>query len=227
MISLRAALSRITAPLIARKPRRVAALLRSFAVTELGSAYTMRWAARGATDDRARAQYLRHALDEERHARLFSARAHKLAGEDATPLRSEAEDLFATLGERRFLAFVAKAERRGRAQFEAHRRALSERDPVTAALFSRIIEEEKEHERYARELLHERFPRTVMVTLAEVLLWEQARASRRAMNALTGAVFRLVMTLVYVCLWPMTIALKLDKRAQRGAPSGSARPFGE
>ncbi len=221
MIGARAIAARVTARWVARSPRRTARLLQRFAETELGSAYTMRWAAGHTEDPARRAAYLRHALDEERHARMFHGRARRLSAVDARPLTSDAEDVFASLGERRFLAFVAHAERRGRLQFEAHVRALAGRDDVTVALLSAVIEEEREHERYARALLEATYPGTRLRSHAAVLLWEAARGARRGMDRLTSAVFRVVMTAVYWTLLPLALLTRAGLVRPRSVLTGT------
>jgi hypothetical protein len=195
VIGMRALATRVTAPWTAQSPRRSARLLHRFAETELGSAYTMRWAAARTQDEGRRALYLRHS--------------------------SDAEDLFATLGERRFLAFVAHAEGRGRAQFEVHRGAFSRRDPVTAALFSTIIEEEREHERYALALLAEAFPGSHARSLFEVVVWESIREARRAADYVSRPIFRAIMSIAYLSLLPLALLLGGLRLKPRSVLSGT------
>src|SRR5258706_4060133 len=122
---MRAALTRMTSGVVWRWPRREVRLLRSFARAEASSVLDMLLAARSTPSAARRAFYLRHALDEARHARMFAARADQLAvergGTPAGAARADYEALFERLGEVAFLAFVHRGERRGRKQFEAHR----------------------------------------------------------------------------------------------------------
>src|SRR5450755_463741 len=62
-----------------RAPLRTARLLYGFARTEEQSQLELRDAARACPDERRRALYLRHALDEARHSRLFAEHAEELS----------------------------------------------------------------------------------------------------------------------------------------------------
>lgn len=97
-----------------RSPGRAARLLYGFARTEAQSQLELRQAARACSDERRRASYLRHALDESRHAQVFAEHAEELARRAgavgfARPSASS-ESLYERLGELRFLAFVHAGE---------------------------------------------------------------------------------------------------------------------
>src|SRR5262245_39288942 len=93
-----------------RSLRSTAKLLHGFARTEEQSQLELRQAARLCGDERRSARYLRHALDESRHAHAFAERAADLARAAAStgfprPVAG-CENLYERLGELRFLAFV-------------------------------------------------------------------------------------------------------------------------
>ena len=124
-------LHRLTNPVVWALPGNLARKLRGFAEVEAESVLEMRIAAARTVDPQRRVLYLRHALDEERHARAFShaAREHGAAW---APLHVSSEDLFERLGEERFLAFIHRGERRGRMQFESYEAHFGRREPKLA-----------------------------------------------------------------------------------------------
>ena len=122
---MRAALARVTNPIIWRIPGHGARKLFGFALAEQGSMIDLAAAARLTPSAERRAAYIRHLLDETRHARIFTARSAELRAAAGRPClgppRADTEDLFARLGEMRFLAFVHRGETRGCEQFEEYR----------------------------------------------------------------------------------------------------------
>jgi hypothetical protein len=174
-----------------------------------------------------RALYLRHALDEDRHAHAFAARARELraqAGLSAHPARgADFDALYERLGELGFLAFVHHGERRGHAQFLAHRDELGRRgDARGQALFSAILEDEERHARYSGELLRalagsETAARAALrrVRVRE-LLWRWKRAGRLIARLL----FAVTSALLYLLIAPIA----LTYRALRGRAQGWLPP---
>lgn len=213
------------APLRVRSARRVAAAFVRFALAEEGSALTMRWAAAQTTDPRRAALYLRHAMDERRHARAMRARAKELdAPHDE--VHADAEDLFATLGEVRFLAFVTLAERRGLAELGAHQRALARTgDARSASVLEGILVDEARHARYARDLLETMAggARRARTALVLVTLWELRRTIRRSSAAMGRALYAVLTAVIFlVILPPMSLYARWLLRRQsagRGAAS--------
>jgi uncharacterized ferritin-like protein (DUF455 family) len=160
-----------------------------------------------------RAAYLRHALDEERHARLFAARARKL-GASPGPLVADADDVFRSLGERRFVAFVHRAEARGAREFEAYERACRARgDTKTAAVFALLLRDERRHVEYSKRLFAELA--VGRATLVWVAVWEAARSARRSARAVLGTLHGLVMLVLYAAVLPFWLALRLRTRRAR------------
>jgi len=220
MLSVHSFLARLFTPFVVRSPRRAAAMLRRFARTELGSSLVMRWAAAATPSPVRRAAYLRHALDEERHARFFAARARKL-GASERRLVADADDVFRLLGERRFVAFVHRAEARGEREFAAYERGFrAAGDAKTAAVFALVLRDERRHVEYSKELFAELGVRRT--TLAWVTAWETVRAAQRWASVVLGALHFCAMLALYAALLPFSLVARLRSR-RRGAREVSAR----
>lgn len=115
-----------------------------------------------AGDPRLRRIFLRHALDEARHARMFRRASMNLdhaavecLSEHATS-HAHLQDLYARKGEVAFLAFVRRAERRGEAHFRALAAHLADSRPELASLFLEIAKEERFHAGYSEHWLGKR-----------------------------------------------------------------------
>ena len=220
MLSVHSFFARLFAPLVVRDSGRAAAMLTRFARTELGSSLVMRWAAATTTSPVRRAAYLRHALDEERHARFFAARARKL-GAPSRRLVADADDVFRLLGERRFVAFVHRAEARGQREFEAYERGFrAAGDAKTAAVFALVLRDERRHVEYSKDFFAELgVGRT---TLAWVTAWEAVRAAQRSASVVFGALHFCVMLGLYAALVPFSLVARQRSR-RKGAREVSAR----
>ncbi|HEU4404054.1 MAG TPA: ferritin-like domain-containing protein [Polyangiaceae bacterium] len=225
-------LSRLTGPWAFRTPARRAGKLYGFALAEQESMFELREAAALTADPAWRALYLRHALDEARHATMFWRRAAELrregGGEAPPPLRPSSERLFERLGEERFLAFVHRGERRGRGQFEAWRDVLGRPggDAKTAALFAAVVADERRHEAYTGELLAAVAggPRGARRALRRAARYEAWRAWRRAGRALALAAYAASMLALYALVAPLALAVRARAaREPRGwrAPGGA------
>jgi len=199
-----------------------AQLLHGFARTEEQSQVELRQAARLCIDARRRARYLRHALDEARHARAFAEHAAhwgQVAGAPGFARPSAGcENLYEKLGELRFLAFVHAGERRGRVEFETYARVLRRRGAhPLAELFEDLIQDERQHEAYSARLLEELAgsagARRALRWAARDGAW---RAFRRRGRALAGALYGATMLLVYVALAPAALAYRALGQERRG-----------
>ena len=157
---------RLVSSVVWRLPGRPARLLASFAQAERGSSYDMLEAAERTEDPKLRIKYLRHSLDEARHARLFRNRAMALNPDRASAALMDAnylsshgiirsESLFERFGETRFLAFVYDAESRGLEQFQMYC-DLKLPDPDTIDTLKRIIKDERFHRSYSGAELQRR-----------------------------------------------------------------------
>jgi rubrerythrin len=219
---MRVALARLTSQVVWRWPRREVRLLRSFSRAEASSLLDMVAAARLTPSEARRAAYLRHALDEARHARMFAARADQIDGErgrlpQGVP-RADYEALYERLGEVGFLAFVHRGERRGRRQFEAHRDHFARiGDARGRALFEAILSDERRHESYTRELLVELAGEAgARNALRRAAAWEAWRIWRRAGRFVAALSFGLLMTTLFVALAPLGLVMRLASPSPKG-----------
>jgi rubrerythrin len=222
-MSLRHTLARLVTPLVWRIPGHGARKLYGFARAEQASRIDLLLAAQRTESLARRALYLRHALDETRHAGMFWRRSTELRLEELrvpfTAPVADTEDLFERLGERRFLAFVHRGEGRGRAQFELYARHFARRgDARTEALFEAILVDEQRHESYTRALLVELAggERAANAELRRAALWEAWRMWRRAGRAISAAIYTLAMTLIYLVTGPIAA---IGLRAMRRRPT--------
>ncbi|MEO8704460.1 MAG: ferritin-like domain-containing protein [Kofleriaceae bacterium] len=218
---IRRGLLRLVTPIVWRVPGHGARKLHGFARAEQGSRIDLLQAAQRTGSLARRAQYLRHALDETRHASMFWRRGNELARRPSGPPIADTENLFETLGERRFLAFVHLGERRGREQFELYARHFGKRgDARTEALFGAILIDEHHHEDYTRALLVELCGGEAGARreLRRATLWDAWRTWRRAGRGLAGALYTLVMTVIYLVIGPIAalgLRLRRTSRADR------------
>jgi len=202
---MRRALVRVVTPLVWRVPGHGARKLMGFARAEQGSRIDLLHAAQRTPSLARRALYLRHAVDETRHAGMFWRRANELRPGFSPPV-ADTERLFERLGETRFLAFVHRGEQRGRQQFELYAKHFAARgDSRTEALFQAILVDEERHERYTRELLVELAgsEAAARTELRRVALWQAWRMWRRAGRTLANGLFVLAMTALYLVCGPI------------------------
>src|SRR5262245_53444391 len=170
-----------------------------------------------------RALYLRHALDEARHATMFGRRSAELRRARGQPSfgapRADTERLFERLGEIGFLAFVHRGERRGRAQFEAYRAFFDRRgDHKTRAMFEAILADERRHESYTLEVLRELAggDGAASAALRRAAIWEAWRTWRRAGRFVAQGIYGVTMVVLYVSLAPFALLLGAIRRPRRG-----------
>lgn len=196
---------RLFAPLVWRGRQAVARKLLGFAATEAGSALDMLDAAELVDDPRLRKLFFRHALDEAKHARMFTEAARQLAPDgraDAySHIRATRQNLFRRMDLVEFVVFVHVAEKAGRAHFAALARHFCDA-PELHDLFTQIEKDERYHVGYTGKQLERwraagrgaelrRARRRVRFRQA----WE---AWRRAGRQLADPLARLVLGLVYV-----------------------------
>ncbi len=218
-----ALLARIVNPIVWRIPGHGARKLFGFSLAEHGSMLDLTAASALTPSPERKALYLRHMLDETRHARMFAVRSSELRqseGRQSFGIPSaDFENLFERLGEVRFLAFVHLGEKRGRAQFETYRDWFARSgDTKTRALFDAIVRDEKRHESYTRELLVELAggERQARDQLVKAALWEAWRTWRRLGRTAAGAFYFVAMTLLYACLAPFVALAAVSRPAARG-----------
>jgi hypothetical protein len=225
--ALRDLVIRAVTPLVWRVPGHGARKLYGFAQAEQGSRIDLLQAAHKTPSRERAALYLRHALDETRHAAMFWRRSTDLRLADGrapfAPPVADTEDLFERLGEPRFLAFVHRGEQRGRRQFALYAKHFAARgDTRTRALFDAILADEARHERYTRDLLVELVgAAAARRALRWAAMWAAWRAWRRAGRGMSAAVYTLAMIAVYAVAGPIAaIAGRLSgKRTGWRAPT--------
>jgi rubrerythrin len=221
-VSLRTVIVRMTAPIAFFTRGRTAKQLFVFALAEQESMLELRAAAARCTSPERSALYLRHALDEERHATIFATHSAEIRRSLGKPAwghpRTSCENLYARLGEVGFLAFVHRGEMRGRSQFEVYETYFQKRgDDKLRAMFAALIGDEKGHEAYTKDLLVKQAGRSgASKALAKVVLWEAFRTWRRAGQGMAKWVYTAAMTVLFACLAPFALFVRLMKPARGG-----------
>lgn len=123
--------------------------LRVAAFAELQAREAFRWAADTLLDvsPELRAAWRRIADDEHRHSELLLGRMRELGVDPAARPVSDRlwRSLRACKSAKEFIPYMRTAEERGRAAEESFRHSLATRDPITAALFGKIADDEAEH----------------------------------------------------------------------------------
>jgi len=216
-------LVRLVTPIVWRIPGHAGRKLHGFARAEEGSRIDLLQAARQTPSVVRRARYLRHALDETRHAAMFARASARLRRDDGRPPLgppvADTEELFERLGEVGFLAFVHRGERRGRQQFEIYRDHFARRgDARTAAIFEAILADERQHEGYTREVLVEVAggERPARAALRRAARWEAWRTWRRAGRFVVERLYTVAMMALYVAIAPLALAVRRLQPARRG-----------
>lgn len=135
--------------------------LRTAAFAERQAFAAFLWAADTLADAPAplREAWRRIGREEEVHLNLLLARMAELGvAVDGRPVSDRLwRSLTRCSGAREFAAVMREAEARGQAAEESFRRVLAERDPVTAAIFGRIAEDEAAHLALADEYANNHF----------------------------------------------------------------------
>jgi hypothetical protein len=210
-------------PIVWRIPGHDAHKLFSFSLAEHGSMLDLSLAARTTSSSSRRAAYVRHMLDEARHARMFALRSAELrlaTGRQSLGFpTADCEELFERLGEMRFLAFVHRGEARGRRQFETYRDWFGHQgDKKTQAMFTAIIRDELQHEEYTRALLIEVAggEARAEAELRAAALWETWRTWRRTGRLLSEKAYFVAMMLVYFTCGPFVRFLTLIAKPKTG-----------
>lgn len=216
--------------------RRARKLIR-FAETEAEGGRHLAHAAELTADPLLRRLFLRHALDEERHAALFRSRGQKLRRRRAPGGKPGALDAdwlapgerglaseggldrlqVGEMSEAALLAFLHLSEKAAAERFALYGEVLED-DPETEAVFGDVLRDEVFHMTYTRTQLGRVAP-----TRNRRALW-RARAGRlwraylRLAGALAGLLGGLFLTVQYFLLLPW-FALAA-KRAARREPDG-------
>ncbi len=213
-------LARLATPIVWRIPGHDARKLRAFARAERASMFDLQRAAERTNDPRRRALYLRHAIDEARHARVFAQAADELRARRGLasfgPLHADADDLHERLGEIGFLAFVHRGERRGVAQFERyHAHFQAQGDTRLAAIFAGILVDERRHAAYTRALLVRLAGASgARRALRRAALWEAWRGWRRVGRAMVEPLWAVLSALLFALLLPLALFVRRSGRVR-------------
>jgi len=225
--------------------RRARKLLR-FAATEADGGRHLARAAELTRDPLLRRLFLRHALDEDRHAELFRARGRALRGGRRAVGRGGAfeanwlapgergldELRVDALDERELLAFLHFSERAAAGRFALYREMLRD-DEETRAVFAEVLKDEEFHMTYTKTQLQR-----VAAARDGRSLW-RARAGRlwraylRLAGAFAGVMGGVILTVQYLVLLPLfALAAKraaarepLGWRARGGAAASLESPY--
>ena len=212
--------------------RRAWKLLR-FAETEADGGRDLSRAAEVTRDPLLRRLYLRHAQDEERHARLFRARGRELlhslprnggrASFEANffaPGERGLDDLHVESGgDESLLAFLHLSEEAAAQRFVIYQEALAH-DPETRDVFRRILHDEAFHMTYTHaQLMRICGPRTRR-RIWQARLGRLWKAYLRVAAALAGMIGTLLLRVQYFVLLPPFVFLA--RRAARREPPGFA-----
>lgn len=216
--------------LVWRNPRRRAQNLLRFAEVEADGGRDIVRAAELTPDPVLRRLFLKHALDEQRHADLFRTRGLALirtlpreaaAGVRAdwlTPGERGLDDLrVESEGDEALLAFLHLSEKQAARDF-ANYVAVLGGDPPTQAVFEKVLHDETFHMTYTRRELDRVAPDRAAGRLWMARLRRFWKGYLRLAAGLAGLIGAIILTLQYYLLLP-AFAL-LARRAARKEPQG-------
>jgi rubrerythrin len=211
-----------------RDPVRRGHRLLRFAEVEADGGRELARAAELTADPRLRGLYMRHALDEQRHAELFRTRGNELLREHSgavgwqpdwlAPGERGLDDVSVERGnDAPLLAFLHLSERAAATGFGTYRKAVAG-DDATQAMFERILRDETFHMNYTRRELARVAPQKQGWILWQARLgrlWKGYLRFAVALGSLFGAI---ILTLQYFILIPPFAWAA--KRAARREPEG-------
>jgi hypothetical protein len=216
--------------------RRARKLLR-FAETEADGGRHLARAAELTSDPLLRRLFLRHSLDEDRHAELFRRRGRALRRE-RSPARAGGFDAdwlapgergldhleVGALSEAELLAFLHFSEKAAAGRFALYRDML-EGDDGTRAVFTDVLHDEEFHMNYTRTQLARVAPVRSRGALWRGRAGRLWRAYLRAAAALAGVLGSVMLTLQYYVLLPV-FALCARRAARGDVPGWHSRTPG-
>ncbi len=206
--------------------RRAAKLL-GFAATEADSGRDMARAAECTKDGLLRRIYLRHSLDEQKHARLFTSRARAIfASLDAADPGSSFQGNWFTPGERgldalevdketdaSLLAFLFLSERAGARRFVVYRDVLGS-DPATRDVFGVVLPDETFHTNYSFAQLKRLSPRHYGWHIWKARLGRVWKAYLRTAASVASVMGAVVLGVQYFVVLPL-FALMAKRSARK------------
>jgi hypothetical protein len=210
--------------------RRGRKLLR-FAETEADGGRDLSRAAELTPDPLLRRLFLRHALDEQRHAELFRLRGRAILRElrNGSTLHPFEANWFAP-GERglddlrverqrqdSLLAFLHLSEKAAAGRFAMYRQVLRE-DPETRGVFDDVLQDEAFHMSYTHHQLSRVSPQRHRLRLWQARLARLWRAYLRVAAAVAGVLGTAMLLIQYFLVLPPFAWMA--KRAGRREPQG-------
>lgn len=212
--------------LVWRDPKRRAQNLLRFAEVEADGGRDLVRAAEVTNDPLLRRLFLKHALDEQRHADLFRARGltlmRALPSESVEGVQADwlapgergLDDVrVEEEGDESLLAFLHLSEAAAARDF-ANYIAVLKADPPTRAVFEKVLHDEAFHMTYTHAQLKRVSPKAAAGLIWKARLRRLWRAYLRFASALAGLIGGIVLTLQYFVLIPPFAALA--KRAGGG-----------
>jgi hypothetical protein len=211
--------------------RRASKLLR-FASTESDSGRDMARAAECTKDALLRRLYLRHAQDEQKHAKLFTDRGRAILASLPGTSRNGFEANWFSPGERglddlqvdkesdgSLLAFLHLSERAGARRFVVYQDVLSS-DPETCGVFDIVIPDEAFHTNYTLAQLKRVSPKNYVWHLAWARLGRLWKGYLRLASALANVMGGIVLTVQYFVVLPL-FAMAAKRSAKHELPGWS------
>lgn len=214
--------------LIWRDPKRRARNLLRFAEVEADGGRDIVRAAELTSDPTLRKLFLKHALDEQRHAELFRGRGLELAralpGDGAAGVRADwlapgergLDDLEVEReGDEALLAFLHLSEKQAASDF-ANYAAVMGGDPATRAVFQKVLHDETFHMTYTKSELVRVAPARAGRRIWMARLRRFWKLYLRLASGLAGLVGAVVLTLqFYLILPPFALAARSAARRER------------
>lgn len=216
--------------LVWRNPLRRGLRLLQFAEIEADGGRDLARASELTSDARLRQLYIRHALDERRHAEIFRSRAIELLRANPSGRSAGWQPEWLTPGERGLddvrverdrdgplLAFLHLSERAAARQFAVYSRAVGD-DGETREVFQRILKDEAFHMNYTRLELGRVAPAKQGWLLWRARLGRLWKGYLRLAAALGNLIGSVVLTIQYFVLLPLFAWVA--KRAAQREPQG-------
>ena len=219
--------------LVWRNPRRRAQNLLRFAEVEADGGRDIVRAAEITKDPGLRKLFLKHALDEQRHADLFRSRGlaliRTLPREEAggvqadwlTPGERGLDDLrVEDEGDAALLAFLHLSEKAAAKDF-ANYVAVLGADPPTRRVFEKVLHDETFHMTYTKKELQRMEPKGAGRRIWMARLRRFWKAYLRLASAFAGLVGAVILTLQYLIILPL-FAWQAKRAAAKEAAGWSA-----
>jgi rubrerythrin len=216
-----------------RSPRRRAENLLRFAEVEADGGRDLVRAAEVTRDPLLRRLFLKHALDEQRHANLFRGRGLALIRALPAGAASGVQAAWFTPGERglddlrvddegdeALLAFLHLSEKQAARDF-ANYVAVLGADAATRAVFEKVLHDETFHMTYTRNQLQRVAPERASARIWTARLRRFWKAYLRLASALAGLIGAVILTLQYFIVLP-PFALLARRAAKKESPGWSA-----